>query len=81
MIKSASTRAALLPYPVIAAAVRGEPDAVNMVVRHYSGYIAALSTRTSNYDHGGGGVLAYLNRPLPEEDRKQLPKEHDGTAV
>ena len=34
-----------------------------------------------NYDHGGGGVLAYLNRPLPEEDRKQLPKEHDGTAV
>ncbi len=49
MVKSASTRAALLPYPVIAAAVRGEPDAVNTVIRHYSGYIAALSTRTS-YD-------------------------------
>ena len=48
MIKSASTRAALLPYPVIAAAVRGEPDAVNMVVRHYS----ALSTRTSYDAHG-----------------------------
>ena len=52
MIKSASTRAALLPYPVIAAAVRGEPDAVNTVIRHYSGYIAALSTRTS-YDKNG----------------------------
>ena len=52
MIKSASTRAALLPYPVIAAAVRGEPDAVNMVVRHYSGYIAALSTRTIYDAHG-----------------------------
>lgn len=49
MVKSASTRAALLPYPIIAAAVRGEPDAVNTVIRHYSGYIAALSTRTS-YD-------------------------------
>ena len=47
MVKSSSTRAALLPYPIIAAAVRGEPDAVNTVIRHYSGYIAALSTRTS----------------------------------
>ena len=25
----------------------GDPEAVNRVVRHYSGYIAALSTRTS----------------------------------
>lgn len=52
MTKSASTRTALLPYPMIAAAVRGEPDAVNAVVRHYSGYIAALSTRTSYDAHG-----------------------------
>ena len=52
MVKSASTRAALLPYPIIAAAVRGEPDAVNRVIGHYSGYIAALSTRTS-YDPQG----------------------------
>ena len=47
MVKSASTRAALLPYPIIAAAVR-----VNTVIRHYSGYIAALSTRTSYDVHG-----------------------------
>ena len=52
MVKSASTRAALLPYPIIAAAVRGEPDAVNTVIRHYSGYRAALSTRTSYDVHG-----------------------------
>ena len=52
MPKSASTRADLLPYPVIAAAVRGESDAVNTVIHHYSGYIAALSTRTS-YDAFG----------------------------
>ena len=45
MIKSACTRASLIPYPVIAAAVGGNPEAVNRVVRHYSGYIAALSTR------------------------------------
>ena len=46
MTKSACTRASLIPYPMIAAAVGGDPEAVNRVVRHYSGYIAALSTRT-----------------------------------
>lgn len=61
MSKSASTRAALLPYPVIAAAVRGEPDAVNTVIRHYSSYIAALSTRTSYDAHG------YLHSCVDEE--------------
>ena len=52
MVKSASTRAALLPYPIIAAAVRGEPDAVNTVIRHYSGYIAALSMRRGCNQNG-----------------------------
>ena len=47
MTKSVNIRASLIPYPVIAAAVGGNPEAVNRVVRHYSGYIAALSTRTS----------------------------------
>lgn len=35
----------LIPYPVIAAAVRGDPEAVNRVLDFYSGYIGALSTR------------------------------------
>ena len=52
MLKAASGRTGLLPYTVIAAAVRGEPDAVNTVIRHYSGYVAALSTRTSYDAHG-----------------------------
>ena len=49
-----ATRAqnALVPYSIIAAAVRGEPDAVNRVIQHYSRYIAAYSTRTS-YDAFG----------------------------
>jgi len=46
------TQNSLLPYPVIVAAVRGDPDAVNRVIGHYSGYIAALSTKTS-YDSQG----------------------------
>lgn len=47
MRDTAASRNNLLPYPVITAAVQGDPDAVNRVIGHYSGYIAALSTRTS----------------------------------
>ena len=64
MIKSACTRASLIPYLVIAAAVGGNPEAVNRVVRHYSGYIAALSTRTS-YDLDG------FPRPQVDEDLRR----------
>lgn len=66
MPESASTQAALLPYPVIAAAVRGEPDAVNTVIRHYSGYIAALSTRTSY------GAFGCPHSQVDEELRRRL---------
>ena len=52
MTKSACTRASLIPYSVIAAAVGGSPEAVNRVIQHYSGCIAALSMRTS-YDKNG----------------------------
>lgn len=42
-----TARTELIPYPVIAAAVQGDPDAVNQVIDHYSGYIAAMSVRKS----------------------------------
>lgn len=35
----------LLPYPVIMAATRGDPEAMQLVVNHYESYIAYLSTR------------------------------------
>ena len=44
MSKRRNARSSLIPYPVIAA-VRGDPEAVNQVLDHYSGYIAALSMR------------------------------------
>ena len=43
MSKRRTARSSLIPYPMIAAAVRGDPEAVNRVLDHYSGYIAALS--------------------------------------
>lgn len=33
----------LLPYPVIIAASKGDPDAMRIVVHHYESYIAFLS--------------------------------------
>ena len=52
MSKRRTARSSLIPYPVIAAAVRGDPEAVNQVLNHYSGYIAAMSVRKS-YDKNG----------------------------
>lgn len=36
----------LLPYPVIIAANKGNPEAMQIVVHHYESYIAYLSMRT-----------------------------------
>ena len=35
----------LLPFPVIAAASHGDVDAINAVLKHYEGYICALSIK------------------------------------
>ena len=42
----------LLPYPVIIAATKGDPEAMRIVVQHYESYIAYLSTRKL-YDERG----------------------------
>ena len=42
----------LLPYPVILAATRGDPDAMRIVIRHYASYIAYLSTRKVHNEYG-----------------------------
>ena len=46
----------LLSYPVIVLASGGDVDAINAVLKHYEGYIAALSMRTL-YDEGGNPHL------------------------
>ncbi len=34
---------ALVPYPVIVAATKGDPDAMKIVLQHFSGYIDEVS--------------------------------------
>lgn len=52
----------LLPYPVISAAVSGNVDAINTVLKHFEGYIAKLSTRTM-FDKAGNPHL-YVDEEL-----------------
>ena len=42
----------LLPHPVIAAATKGDPDAMKIVLQHYASYIAYLSTRKYRDEYG-----------------------------
>ena len=42
----------LLAYHIIVAASSGDVNAINMVLKHYEGYIAVLSTRRM-YDESG----------------------------
>jgi hypothetical protein len=46
----------LLSYPLIVLAASGDVDAINTVLKHYEGYIAALSTRQL-YDESGNSHL------------------------
>lgn len=47
-----STSKNLLPFPVIVSAAGGDIDAINYVLKHYAGYIAALSMRTLYDEYG-----------------------------
>jgi len=42
----------LLPYPVIIAATKGDPDAMAVVMGHYERYIADLSMRKLRDERG-----------------------------
>lgn len=42
----------LLPYPVILAATKGDPDAMKLVVQHYKSYIVHLSMRKLRDERG-----------------------------
>ena len=39
-------------YPVIIAATKGDPEAMNIVVQHYESYIASLSMRKLRDERG-----------------------------
>ena len=64
--KIKSTSNDLIPFPVIVSAANGDGDAINFVLRHYAGYIAALSMRTLNDENGNPHLC------VDEELRRRL---------
>lgn len=64
--KYESPEVALVPYPIILAATKGDPEALKLVVQHFSGYIASLSMRKL-YDERGN---AYYG--VDEDIRERL---------
>lgn len=62
---------ALVPYPVILAATKGDPDAMKIVLQHFSGYIARLSMRKL-YDERGN-VYGTERRARQRRSSLRLP--------
>ncbi|MBZ9535587.1 helix-turn-helix domain-containing protein [Cytobacillus oceanisediminis] len=42
----------LLPYPIIIAANKGDPEAMKVVILHYGSYMTSLSMRKLRDGHG-----------------------------
>lgn len=66
MDRTQNSKHSLLPFSVIEAAVGGDVEAINAVLKHYASYITALATRTL-YDENGVPHLC-----VDEELRKTL---------
>lgn len=61
-MSNATRLSRMIPYPVIEAAVRGETDAANEIIRHYSGYIATLCRRIGRDE--SGNYCTYVDEEL-----------------
>lgn len=66
MNKHKPQNTSLLPFPIIRMAADGNVNAINAVLKHYEGYIAALSTKRL-YDENGNPHLC-----VDEELRRRL---------
>ncbi|MEI3614968.1 helix-turn-helix domain-containing protein [Pseudogracilibacillus sp. SO30301A] len=42
----------LLPYPIVLAANKGDPEAMKVVILHYGSYMTSLSMRKLRDQHG-----------------------------
>jgi hypothetical protein len=74
MVKqSKTTGSGLLPFSVIVAASGGDVDAINKVLKHYEGYIIALST-IRLYDVDGAPRLCIDNEMRRTLETKLIVK-------
>lgn len=62
----------LLPYPVIAAATKGDPDAMKIVLQHYDGQICAHALRKFRDERGN--TYFGVDRDIYDRLRSRLIK-------
>ena len=70
----------LLPYHIIAAASSGDVIAINMVLKHYEGYIAVLATRRM-YDESGNSYYCVDETLRRRLETKLITKILDFTVA
>jgi len=63
----------ILPFHVIEAAASGNVDAINTVLKHYEGYIIALSTRRL-FDEDGKAYIVVDNEIRRTLETKLITK-------
>ena len=69
-ISNNSDERGLLPYPVILAATKGDPDAMKLVLQHYQSYIAHLSMQ--NFRDESGNTYWGIDEDLRERLQAKL---------
>ena len=74
--KSSIPEEKLLPYETICAATRGDPEAMDEVLRHFDGYISHKATRIF-YDEYG---QSYCGCRTKAAHPKQTNCPHHGTV-
>ena len=61
----------MIPFPVIVRAADGDIEAVNQIVRHYSGFIASRSMRPMKDEYGNTHMVCLLyTSPSPRDRQK-----------
>ena len=56
----------MIPFPVIVRATDGDIEAVNQIVRHYSGFIASRSMRPMKDEYGNTHMVVDENPTPPD---------------
>ena len=74
--KSSIPEEKLLPYETICAATRGDPEAMDEVLRHFDGYISHKATRIFYDEYGQSycGVDVELKQRIHEKVKTKLQK-------
>ena len=65
----------MIPFPVIVRAADGDIEAVNQIVRHYSGFIASRSMRPMKDEYENTHMVVDETLSCGSMDKPMLPRQ------